>query len=313
LRKLSILEFGQVINCNEVTVLEQTIHLAEKAENLGYTRFWLAEHHEQGVAWRSPEILISILAGSTKKIKIGSGGMLLPINSPLRVAQNFKLLSTLFPDRIDLGIAKGITKNKEALNELLNGVSVAETINNHNLRVQNTIKYLKEDVSQNLESEPIYNSPIGGCIPDIWILGSSGASMDLAIKEKSNYSFSLFHDTKTKIEEKRDTFNRFPEKSFQTNGSVAESSIAITVICGRNKNECDKIYKNHRGSLDITVIGDKMGCFNYVNDLFEQFKVQEIMIYFVCDSLQNKEYCYESFSDLYELNKCVEQKQESRA
>jgi luciferase family oxidoreductase group 1 len=86
---------------------KQTGELAGLAEEWGYTRFWVAEHHNtNGMAGTAPQVLISHLASITEKIRIGSGGVLLPQYSPLKIAEDFKVLETLFPGRIDLGIGR---------------------------------------------------------------------------------------------------------------------------------------------------------------------------------------------------------------
>ncbi len=92
---IGVFEFGESgDNSNDVAVLENTIEYARTLDILGFNRFWLGEHHENGLAWRSPEILMSVIAGYTEKIKVGAAGILLSLNSPLRIAQNFKLRQT---------------------------------------------------------------------------------------------------------------------------------------------------------------------------------------------------------------------------
>lgn len=87
--------------------LRNTIDLARLADRLGYHRYWLAEHHgSPGVACNSPEVMIGPVAAATSTIRIGSGGVMLPHYSPLKVAETFSMLSGLFPDRIDLGIGR---------------------------------------------------------------------------------------------------------------------------------------------------------------------------------------------------------------
>ncbi len=87
--------------------LRNTIELAKRADQLGYGRYWLAEHHgTPGLACNSPEVMIGPVAAATSKIRVGSGGVMLPHYSPLKVAENFSMLAALFPDRIDLGIGR---------------------------------------------------------------------------------------------------------------------------------------------------------------------------------------------------------------
>ena len=87
--------------------LRNTIELARLADRLGYRRYWLAEHHgTPGLACASPEVLIGPVAAATSRIRVGSGGIMLPHYSPLKVAENFSMLSGLFPARIDLGLGR---------------------------------------------------------------------------------------------------------------------------------------------------------------------------------------------------------------
>src|SRR5579871_2989973 len=87
--------------------LRNSLALARLADRLGYTRYWVAEHHgTRGLACNSPEVLIGPIAAATSRIRVGSGGIMLPHYSPLKVAENFSMLSGLFPGRIDLGIGR---------------------------------------------------------------------------------------------------------------------------------------------------------------------------------------------------------------
>jgi luciferase family oxidoreductase group 1 len=105
---ISVLDLSPVAaGSTESQALRDTIALAQEAERLGYTRYWLAEHHGGAmVASSSPELMIGQVAAATERIRVGSGGVMLPNHSPLRVAEQFKVLSALFPDRIDLGIGR---------------------------------------------------------------------------------------------------------------------------------------------------------------------------------------------------------------
>src|ERR1044072_557457 len=107
-RAYSILELAIV---SEGVSIEQTlknsVDLARRAEDMGYTRFWLAEHHNMiHVASVATSVLIGYIAGNTKNIRVGSGGIMLPNHSPLIVAEQFGTLGKLYPGRIDLGLGR---------------------------------------------------------------------------------------------------------------------------------------------------------------------------------------------------------------
>src|ERR1700674_4090989 len=106
--KLSVLDQSPVpAGFTPADALRNTIHLARAADNLGYERYWIAEHHAiETLASPAPEILIARVAAETSGIRVGSGGVLLPHYSPLKVAEVFRMLHALYPDRIDLGVVR---------------------------------------------------------------------------------------------------------------------------------------------------------------------------------------------------------------
>src|SRR3977135_3283719 len=87
--------------------VHETVELARLADQLGYTRFWISEHHNTGsLAGSTPEVLLGYLGSQTKNIRIGSGGVMMPNHSALKVAENFRMLEALFPGRVDLGMGR---------------------------------------------------------------------------------------------------------------------------------------------------------------------------------------------------------------
>lgn len=106
--KLSALDQSPVRHgANAQTAINETLALARRCDELGYERYWVAEHHNtQSFAGSSPEILITRIANETKNIRVGSGGVMLPHYSPLKVSENFRVLETLYPGRIDLGLGR---------------------------------------------------------------------------------------------------------------------------------------------------------------------------------------------------------------
>jgi len=87
--------------------VQETIELARHADQLGYTRFWVSEHHNTGsLAGSTPEVLLAYIASQTKNIRIGSGGVMMPNHSALKVAENFRMLEALAPGRVDLGMGR---------------------------------------------------------------------------------------------------------------------------------------------------------------------------------------------------------------
>jgi luciferase family oxidoreductase group 1 len=105
---LSVLDLVPVgTGSNASQAIKNSIELAQLADRLGYTRYWLAEHHNMpGIASAAPEILISVIARETTRLRVGSGGVMLPNHPPLKVVEWFRTLEALYPGRIDLGIGR---------------------------------------------------------------------------------------------------------------------------------------------------------------------------------------------------------------
>ena len=106
--KLSILDQSPIISGHTAAqAVAETVLLAQAAEEFGYYRYWLAEHHAlAALADPCPEILVTRVAAATSTIRVGTGGILLPYYSPLKIAEQFRMLEALFPGRIDLGIGR---------------------------------------------------------------------------------------------------------------------------------------------------------------------------------------------------------------
>ena len=155
--------------------LHNTTELARRTEALGYRRFWVAEHHNMpGIASSAPAVLLAHLAAATSTIRVGSGGVMLPNHAPLVVAEQFGTLEALHPGRIDLGI--GRAPGTDQLTALALRRSV-EGLNAEDFprELTNLIGYFAGDPAQRITA-----TPGKGDRPDIWLLGSSGFSAQLA-------------------------------------------------------------------------------------------------------------------------------------
>ena len=126
--QLSVLDKSPVAAGENATqALARSLKLAQRAESWGYKRFWVAEHHNsEQLASPSPELLIAWIAAQTRTIRVGSGGVMLQHYSPYKVAENFNLLSSLAPDRIDLGVGKAPGGLPLSTRALQLGVNLAE-------------------------------------------------------------------------------------------------------------------------------------------------------------------------------------------
>ncbi|MDN5919012.1 MAG: LLM class flavin-dependent oxidoreductase [Pseudonocardia sp.] len=173
---LSILDLVPVAaGASATSALEHSTRLVRRAEELGFGRFWVAEHHAMpGIASSSPPVLIAHLAGATERIRVGSGGVMLPNHRPLVVAEQFGTLEALHPDRIDLGIGRAPgTDPKTAA--ALRGISSGQlgAPDNFPDQLVELSAYFRGDAD-------VLAVPAAGNAPSMWLLGSSGYSAQVA-------------------------------------------------------------------------------------------------------------------------------------
>ncbi|MCE7064719.1 LLM class flavin-dependent oxidoreductase [Dyadobacter sp. CY326] len=159
--------------------INETIATAILAEDLGYSRFWVSEHHNSTfIAGSTPEVLMVKIADATSHIRVGSGGIMLPNHSALKVAENFRMLETLFPGRIDLGMGRAPGTDRVTSSVLNPSNDFSES---SYLRQLDHLQHFFRDTA-GTERGFIYASPQSATIPEQWILSSSGGSSNIAAR-----------------------------------------------------------------------------------------------------------------------------------
>jgi luciferase family oxidoreductase group 1 len=243
--RLSVLDQSPVpAGFDAADALANSLDLAQHVDELGYTRLWYSEHHAMDLlAGSAPEILVARAAGATKQIRVGSGGIMLPHYSPLKVAEVFRTLNAMFPGRIDLGIGRAPGGGQLEM---------------HALRRQRQGP-LPDDFPQQLaelraflhpERFPadhpfarIRVSPDGEGAPDLWLLGSSMWSSVMAAQEGLPYAFAHFFSasgTRQAIEYYRRNFQASPDRD------APEATIAIGAICAPTQEEAEHLHASVR-------------------------------------------------------------------
>jgi luciferase family oxidoreductase group 1 len=176
---------------NAVEALQESVELVKFADALGYTRYWLSEHHNTlSLAGAAPEILIARLAAESKKIRLGSGGIMLPNHSTLKVAENFRLLEALYPNRIDLGI--GRAPGGDRLTSRLLNPSNNFDPKNYIEQIEDLQNFLTETPAEGNANGKIRAIPHINTIPALWMLTSSGESAYLAAHTGMALGFAQF-------------------------------------------------------------------------------------------------------------------------
>lgn len=213
--------------------VRETLELARVAERLGYSRYWLAEHHStNSFACASPEVLAAAVAAATREIRVGTGGVLLPHYSPLKVAEQFRMLEALHPGRIDLGIGRAPGGNPRASGALRYGRDPLP-IALFPRQVEDLLAWL----ANTHETGPfarVRAMPRGPGVPDVWLLGSGGESAEHAAALGCGYCFAQFisgEDGAARVEAYR--------RSFRPSAHRTEpaASVAVGVVCAGTRDE----------------------------------------------------------------------------
>ena len=193
--KLSVLDLVPVrTDQNSSEAIAASIGLAQAADRLGYTRYWVAEHHNMAsVASTNPPIIIAILASRTERIRVGSGGVMLPNHAPLVVAEQFAALEAVAPGRIDLALGRA-PGSDPVVTAVLNRSGATSDVNAFPNSVGDIIALLSpEGATVRLTSGQEYGlkaTPRATSVPDVWLLGSSDYSAQLAASMGLPYVFA---------------------------------------------------------------------------------------------------------------------------
>lgn len=257
--KLGILDYAQIDEGTSAqSALENSVTLVKLAESLGYERFWMAEHHNvPAFASSSPELIIMHLANMTKRIRIGSGGVMLPHYSPYKVAENFRILEAFHPNRIDLGI--GNTIGTPLVNRTLNEKKKGKL--NYEQSIVDLTNYLGDEVDENHRFHGITANPVIPTVPGMWLLSASVKSARMAAKLGIGCTFGLFPNAsidKVRMEiQAANTYrDEFTGSIFMPEPRV---SIAPFIVTAETSEQAEEYAK----ALDLWMLG---------NDNFSQFR-----------------------------------------
>ena len=302
--------------------LAATLSLARTADELGYHRYWLAEHHNMpAVAATNPPVLIALVAGATKRLRVGSGGVMLPNHAPLVVAEQFALLEAAYPGRIDLGLGRAPGSDPVttfALRHGAGGVS-DEAVTRFPEYVDNVLAMMDTGgvgLSVQGRTYPLRATPAATSVPAIWLLGSSDYSARLAAEKGMPYVFAHHFSgsgTAEALELYRSGFRPSPElaepRTFLTvNAVVAPTQeeadrLALPQLLAmlalrtggelapqRLVEEAEKVEvpEQHRGLLDAMrgrwVIGTPDQARARMAELAATYAVDEVMVHPVAGS-----------------------------
>jgi luciferase family oxidoreductase group 1 len=177
---LSVLDLAPVVSGSTSSrALHNTLELAKHVEQLGYTRFWLAEHHNMaGIASSAPAVLVGAVASVTSTLRVGSGGVMLPNHPPLVVAEQFGMLEGLYPGRIDLGLGRAPGTDPRTAAALRRSAAPLSA-DDFPQQLGELLEYFGDDPDAPRDGG-LHAVPAAGNQPPVWLLGSSLYSAQLA-------------------------------------------------------------------------------------------------------------------------------------
>ncbi|WP_449403705.1 LLM class flavin-dependent oxidoreductase [Exiguobacterium artemiae] len=247
--KLSILDQSPVSKGQTPSeALHETVELAKIADELGYTRLWVSEHHfAKTLAGSSPEVLIAYMAAVTKQIRLGSGGVMLPHYSPYKVAENFRVLEGLAPNRIDLGLGRAPGGMPLATRALQEGSSPRFGGADYGAQLDDLVDYLSDGAPADHRFAGLVATPEVDTTPEAWLLGSSGGSALNAAQRGFGFAFAHFINGQGGQEVMDYYRHNFMATSFN---ETPQTLVSIFVTCAETTEEAERLAS----SLDLSLL-----------------------------------------------------------
>ncbi|OMF10545.1 luciferase [Paenibacillus amylolyticus] len=211
--------------------LQQSVTLAQHAEAWGYARYWTSEHHDMAeLASASPEVLLSHIGARTTTIQLGSGAVLLPHYSPLKVAESFRLLAVLYPGRIELGLGRAPGGGPHAT------MALSGNYLQHVSKLPESLAALTELLEDRYmyEDHPVTARPIPKLPLSLWMLGTNVKSAEFAARFGMGYVFGQFMSDADGTEAVR----RYRE-GFMPSATMKEPEVmvAVSVLCAESETD----------------------------------------------------------------------------
>lgn len=245
---LSILDLSPIdAGSTGAQALQNTIALARRADDLGYTRYWLAEHHNStSIASSAPEILIESIARETSRIRVGSGGIMLPNHPPLKIVETFRVLEALHPGRIDLGIGRAPGTDQVTALALRRSME-ALGADDFPQQLAEMFAFAGGEFPATHPFRSISASPSDVDLPPVWLLGSSGFSAQLAADLGLAFAFAFHINPNNALQ----ALHAYRE-SFTPSAHLQQPQTIITasIVCG----ETDERAEELASSVDLAMI-----------------------------------------------------------
>ncbi|HUQ24909.1 MAG TPA: LLM class flavin-dependent oxidoreductase [Burkholderiales bacterium] len=323
--RLSVLDQSPVISgLGARRAIEETLALARRADALGYHRYWLAEHHAiAALADPCPEVLLARLGAETKRMRVGTGGVLLPYYSAFRVAEAFRMLEALYPGRVDLGVGRAPGGNMRTANAV--GGGAMPDARDFPEQVWQLREHFRGSLPDDHPFKSVRLQPEIDTAPELWLLGSSDYSGALAAQLGIRFAFAHFINPQG-----GDTVARAYRRDFQ--GKETPQVIVCTfAICGETQDDADRLaapidLRRLHMALDIdspipteqealahrysgaekqyvqgqrarAVIGDPARCRRELEEMAARYEADEVMVLTITGDYASRLRSYELLSE----------------
>ena len=251
--RLSILDQTPIAEgTTAAAALANSIDLARAGDRLGYHRYWAAEHHASpALAGAAPEVLLAAVGAATQRIRLGSGGIMLPHYSPLKVAETFSLLSGLYPGRVDLGVGRAPGSDGRTAFALQRDRR-QQSPNDFPNQLAELLGYLEDDLpAGHVFADLARTLPGAPEVPDVWLLGSSPDSAAWAAETGLPYCFADFinSDGAAIAEQYRRAFRP------GVRADTPYSMVALWTVCAETDAEAERLALSSRMMLAHLLTG----------------------------------------------------------
>lgn len=331
--QLSVLDQSPIrFDASPALAIQETLELAQFCDQLGYHRYWLAEHHSTGgLAGSCPEILIGRVAALTRHMRIGSGGVMLNHYSALKVAEQFRMLETLFPGRIDLGIGRAPGSDQKTAMALQHGPG-SLPIEYFPRQIADLSGFLTHTLEPDHAFAGIEAMPAGTSAPPLWLLGSSDQSAAYAAHFGTRFAFAHFINPQG-----GDQIMQAYRHYFRPSAELpqAQGAVAVFAICADTNEQAQwlrksrdlwllKLRKGELGPIptpeqadaypyseqekyvieanqERSIAGDPATVKTALESLAERYGVNEIIVVTICHDFAARKRSYELLAKAFEL------------
>jgi len=339
--KLSLVELGAVdYGQTRSDAIKDVVITAQKVEEWGYNRIWLAEHHNTAnMISRAPEVTIPLVASNTSRIRVGSGSVLLNHYSPFKVAEVFTLLGDMFPGRIDMGIGRATTGPVSDF-ALQRNRSILQNNEDSEAQLKELLNWLTDGFDERNVFSQIKAHHDGNNLPEFWLLGSSQWSAYTAGSLGLNYSFAGFINPDQAYNITHKYRDNFSPGAHKLGGNHPNLILSLSIYCADTVEDAGKLaapmlvmmQRLMQGDMNSpieseenaarllggvpapSILSDGRTPPRYIigtpdtiqKDLIEiaaAFDVDEIMVQCISHNMENRLKCLKLLAEVFELKK----------